>query len=93
MAQVRETSMTMYNLDLLADEDLAEDRERAEDGGKGGATVHDPVWKVVDFEAVGEIADSSARRVVVGVGYDDYAVATIDEFLQERNIVSGYSIA
>ena len=85
--------MTVYNLDLLADEDLAEDRERAEDGGKGGATVHDPVWKVVDFQAIGEIADSSARRVVVGVGYNYYTVAAIDEFLEEQDMVSGYSTA
>jgi len=89
MAQVRETSMTVYNLDLLADEDLAEDRERAEDSWEGGATIYDPVREMVDFEAVGEIADSSARRVVVGVSYDDYAVATIDEFLEERDKVSG----
>ncbi|KAK5139890.1 hypothetical protein LTR32_007143 [Rachicladosporium monterosium] len=80
MAQVRETSMTVYNLDLLADEDLAEDRERAEDGGKGGATVHDPVWKVVDFQAI-------------GVGYNYYTVAAIDEFLEEQDMVSGYSTA
>lgn len=43
----------MNNLNLLADEDLPENRERGEDGGKGGAAVDDPMRQMVYFESVG----------------------------------------
>ena len=74
----------MDDLDLLPDEDLAEDGEGGEDRGEGGAAVDDPVWQVVDFEAVGEIANSCAARV--GVGDDYYFVAAVDEFLRVEEL-------
>ena len=69
--------MTMYNLDLLSNDDIAEDWEEGEDGGKGRCTVDDEKGDVVDFEAVREIPHSSAP--VVSVRYNDDFVSSIDE--------------
>lgn len=63
VAEIGQAGMAMHNLDLLADEDLAEGGEGGEDGGEGGAAVDDPVREVVDFEAVGEVADPLAGGV------------------------------
>lgn len=50
----------MHNLNLLTNEDLPQQRERAEDCRKSRAAVDNPVWKVVDFDPVREIPDASA---------------------------------
>ena len=88
MAQIAETGMAVHNLDLLPDEDLAEDGEAGEHCREGRAAVHDPVRDVIDFDAVGQVADASASgiggvvRRSVGMGDDDHLVAAVDEFLQ-----------
>lgn len=43
VAEIRQTGMTMDDLDPLSDEDLPEDRKTREDGGECRTPVHDPV--------------------------------------------------
>ena len=71
--------MTVNDLNLFSDDDVAEDWEEGEDGRERGLTVDGPEWNVVDFEAIGEVADSCPSLVCMG--YDDDFVASIDEFL------------
>jgi hypothetical protein len=52
--------VTMHNLDLLADKDLSQQRERAEYCWESRAPVDDPVREVIDFDAVREISDACA---------------------------------
>ena len=79
IAQVAQTGMAVHYLDLLADDDVPEDGEEGEDGGERGFAVDGPEGNVVDFEAIGEVADSFAA--FEGVGDDNDFVATVDEFL------------
>lgn len=72
--------MSVDNVDLLADHDVSEDGEEGEDGGEGCFSVDDEEGDIVDFEAVGEVADASA--VAVLVGDDDDFVPAVDEFLR-----------
>ena len=83
VTQVAQTGVAVHDLDVLADEDVAQDGEGGDDGGEGGGAVDDPVRQVVDFEAPGEeVADPRAGgRGRVGVGDDGEAVAAGDEFL------------
>jgi len=69
--------MAMYNLDLLSNDDIAEDWEEGEHSWKGRCAVDDEKGDVVDFEAVGKIPHS--RAPLVGVRYNDDFVSSIDE--------------
>ena len=71
--------MSMYNPNALAYDNVAEDGEEGEDGGKGCFAVDDPEGDVVDFEAVGQVA--YAFTAGVGVCDDNDFVAAVDEFL------------
>lgn len=76
--------MAMHDLDPLADKDLSQKWERAEDGWKCSAAVDNPVWEMVHLESVCKIPDACARRVgwrTVGVGDDDDIVAAVDQLL------------
>jgi hypothetical protein len=73
--------MTMYDLYLLTDKDLPQDRERAEYGRKGGASIYDPVRQMVDLNAVRKVSDACTRWRVVGMGDDNHTVAAVDQFL------------
>lgn len=80
MAKTTETGMTMNNLDLLPNDDVSKDRKEGKDGGEGGLAVDDKERDMVDLEAVGEVADSSAAFVCVGD--DDHLMSPINEFLE-----------
>lgn len=80
MAEIAEGGMAVDDLYLFTDKDLSENREGREHRGEGGATVDDPVREMVDFDAVGKVADP--RPAGIGVGDDYYFVAAVDEFLQ-----------
>jgi len=73
--------MAMYDLYLLAYEDLSQDREGAEYSWEGGASIDDPVRQMVDFDAVRKIPDAGTRWGVVGMGDDDHTVASVYQFL------------
>ena len=71
--------MTMNNLNLFANDDIAEYGEEREERRHRGLAVDDEEGDMVDFEAVGEVAYAGAA--FIGVGYDDDFVAAVDEFL------------
>ena len=79
VAQVAKTSMAVDNLDLFADDDVAEDGEEGKDGGKRRFAVDDEERDVVDLETIGQVSDACAAGVCVG--YDDDFVAAVYEFL------------
>lgn len=58
VAQIAERCMAMHNLCLFPNEDLPQQRERAEHRRESGATIDNPVWKVVDFDAVRQISNA-----------------------------------
>lgn len=68
----------MNNFYALPNHNVAEDGKEGEDGGEGGLAVYHKEGDMVDFEAVGEIADS--RATLVGMGYDDDFVTAVDKF-------------
>jgi hypothetical protein len=80
IAQTAQTGMSVYDLDALANDDVAEDGEEGEDGRKGGLAVYNEKRYVVDFEAIGEVPH--ARPASVSVGDDDDFVAAVNEFLE-----------
>jgi hypothetical protein len=79
IAQTTETSMAVYNLDALADDNVAEDGEEGEDGGERRLAIDDEERDIVDLEAVGEV--SHACSTSVGMSDDNDLVASINEFL------------
>jgi hypothetical protein len=79
VAQATKTSMAMYNLDALADHNVAEYGEEGENGGERRLAVDDQEWDIVDLEAIGKVSHASSTGV--GVGDDNDLVASIDEFL------------
>ena len=76
VAQATETSMAVYDADVFADDDITKDWKEGEDGREGSFAVYDPERNVVDFQAVGQVANASPASV--GVCYDDYFVAAVD---------------
>lgn len=81
MAEVTERRVTMYDLYLLADKDLSQDRKGAEYSRESSASIHDPVREMVDLDAIRKVPDASTRWRVVRMGYDDNTVAAVDQFL------------
>lgn len=80
-AHAAQGGVAVDDVDVLADDDVAEDWEEGEDGGQGGGAVDDPEGHVVDLEAVGQVAHALA--VFVGVRDDDDLVAAVDEALRQ----------
>lgn len=80
VAKIAQTPMSMHDINLLPQNDIAEDWKERKDGGHGRLAVDDEERDVVDFEAIGEVAHTGA--VLVGVGNDNYSVASVDEFLR-----------
>ena len=81
IAQIAQAPMSMHNLDLLPNDDVPKDWKERKDGGECGGTVDDEKWDMVDFETIGEIADTCPS--FVGVCYDDHFVSSIDELRGE----------
>jgi hypothetical protein len=77
MAETAQTCVAMHNLDLLAYDNIPEDWEEGEYGGKAGGAVHDQERDMVDFEAVCEVTDAGSS--FVGVRDDDDFMAAVDE--------------
>ena len=78
IAETAETTVAMNNLNALADTYVAKDGEEGEDRGKSCLPIDDKKGHMVDFEAVGQIADS--RAVVYRMCDNDDLVTTVDEF-------------
>lgn len=81
VAQIAERGVAVHNLDLLTNENLAQQWKRAEDGRESGRAVNHPMREMVDLDTVRQIAYATAARIVVGMCDDDDIMATVDEFL------------
>jgi len=73
--------MTMDDLYLLTDEDLSQDWKGAEHSREGGTSIHDPMWQMVNFDAIRKVSDACTCWRIIRVGDDDHTMATIDQFL------------
>ena len=75
--------MAVDDLNLFPDEDLPQYREGRKHRWKGRRTVHYPVRKVVDFESIRQVSNSTSIRIWRSVGMrDDYdPMATINQLL------------
>jgi hypothetical protein len=72
--------MAMHNLNLLPYDDVPKDGEKRKDGRERSFAVNDKKGHVIDFKTVGKI--SNACPPGIRMGYDDYFVSTVDEFLR-----------
>jgi hypothetical protein len=79
VAQTAKTSMTVYDLDPFAYDDIAKHREEGEDGWEGSLAVDDEEWYIVDLEAIREVAHPCSPGICMSDDYD--LVSAIDEFL------------
>lgn len=55
--------MTVDDLNAFPDDDIPEDWEEREDGGKSAFSIHDQEGHMVHFEAIGQVADAGATFV------------------------------
>lgn len=79
MAEVTQTPMTMYYLDLLPYDDIAKDGEEGEDGWEGCLPIYHEKGDMVDFQAVGKVAN--AGSAFISMSDDNDFVPTVYEFL------------
>jgi hypothetical protein len=81
MAETAQTSMPVYDLDLLPNDDVPEDGEERKHRGEGCITVDDKEGHVVYLETIRQIPYAGSLIVCVG---DDYNfVSAVDEFRRE----------
>ena len=73
--------MAVDDLDLLPDDNVAEDGKEGKDGGEGSLAIDDKEGHMIDLEAVGQVTDASATLVLVCD--DDDLVATVNELLRQ----------
>lgn len=90
MAQVAERCVAMDDLNLFPDEDVPKNWKGREHCGKGRRSIYDPVGDVINLETVGQVSHSSSTRVwrAIGMGNDDYPMASIDQFLISESACS-----
>ena len=81
VAEITERCMAMYDLYLLTDKDLPQDREGAEHSRKSRASIDDPVRQMVDLYAIRKVPDTCPRWRIVGMGDNDHTVAAVYQFL------------
>lgn len=80
MTEATQTGMPMDDLNLFANDDIPEYREKGEHRGHGRLAVYDKERDMVDFEAIGEVSNSSTSFIRMSDN-DDF-MSTIDEFLK-----------
>jgi hypothetical protein len=80
--EATKTGMTVDNLNLLTNDNVAEYGKERKDGREGGFAVDDEEGDVVDFQAIREVADSCSTFVRMRDDYD--FVSAVDEFLKSR---------
>jgi len=69
--------MAVHDLDLLSDNNIAEYREERENSRHCRLAIDDEKGDVVHLESIGKVSD--ATTAFVGVRYDDYLVASVNE--------------
>lgn len=87
MAEVTQTRMTMYYLDLLPYDDIAKDGKERENGGEGRLPVYHEKGNMIDFQSIRKIANTSPTFISMSDN-DDFMPA-IYEFLVTVNIQTG----
>lgn len=98
MAEITQTAMAVYDLNVLPDEDLPQNRKGAEHRRKGRAAIDDPVRQMIDLEAICQVANACAAGIrvagwTVGVRDDYDMVAAVDEFLYEASVMHLLTVA
>ena len=78
MAETTETGMTVNDLDLFANDNVAKDREDGEHGRHRSFSIDDQERHMVDLEAIREIVNTGPAFVCIG--YHDDFVSSIYEF-------------
>lgn len=74
--------MTVYYLDFLPDNDVAEDGEEREDGWKCCFAVDNEEGHMIDFQPVGKVSHAPTTLVAMCDNYD--FVAPVYELLRRR---------
>lgn len=78
-AETTQTAVTVDNLNLFANDNIAEYWEKREERRHGGLAVDDQERDIVNFESIGKVSNSFAS--VIGVRNNNHFVAAIDQFL------------
>jgi len=69
--------VTVHNFDLLSDHNVAEYWKEGENGRHCGLAIDDEERDMVHLESIREVSD--ATTAFVGMRYDDYLMASINE--------------
>lgn len=77
MAKTTQARVTMDNLNLFPNNDVAEDGEEREDSRHGRLSIDDQERHMVDFQPVGQIVHPSPA--IVCMSYDNNLVPSIDQ--------------
>ena len=77
--EATKTGMTVNDLNLLANDNIAEYRKEGKDGRKCRLAVDDEEGNVVDLESIRKVAD--AGSTLVCMRDDNNFVSTVDQFL------------
>lgn len=78
MAHATQTSMSMHDLNLFPNHDIAKDWEEGEDRRKGSRSVDDQKRNMVDLQSIRKVSHSSSS--LIGVRDDHDFMASIYEF-------------
>ena len=81
--------MSMYNLNLFSNNNVAEDGKEREDSWQRRFSIYNKKRNVVDFETICEISDTGSTLICVS--NDDYFMASINKFGRQLINVGFYS--
>jgi hypothetical protein len=72
--------MAMDDFDLLSDDNVSEYWKERKNSWECRLPIYNKEWNMVDFQAIGEISNSSSS--FIRMGDNDYFMASVDEFLR-----------
>jgi hypothetical protein len=78
MTEATQTRVTMNDLDLFSDYDIAKDREERENRRKGGLSIDDQKWDMVDLQSVRQVMDT--RSAFVSMRDNHNLVPSVNQF-------------
>jgi hypothetical protein len=78
--EATQTGVSMYNVNLLSNDDIPEYGEERENGRECCFAVDNEEGNVVDLQSIGKVTDSGASFVCMCD--DDYFVSSVDKFLK-----------
>lgn len=86
MAETTQAGMPVDDLDLFANDDIAENRKEGEDGRHGRFAVNNEERDMVNLESIGKVPDPGAS--FVRMGNDNDFVAAVNKFLRVMSIAT-----